>query len=56
MVKPTLSKMLTASQNRHPLPNAKRPPLDHLHYEHHVLHDRFQVGKGLHLSVGVSVF
>jgi hypothetical protein len=43
MVKPTLSTMLTASQNRHPLPNGKRLPFDHLQHEYHVLHDRFQV-------------
>ncbi len=44
MVKPTLSKMLSTIQNRHPLPNSKRLPCGHLHHEHHVFHDRFQVG------------
>ena len=55
IVKPTLSKMLSTTQNRHPLPNAKRLPFDRLQHEHRVLHDRLQVGQGLHLPVRVGV-
>lgn len=45
MVKPTLKMMLTAIQNRHPLPNGESlPPLGHLHHELHVFHDRLQIG------------
>ena len=56
MLKPTLNIVLSIFQNRHPLPNGKSPPRGgHLHHEHHVFHDRFQVDQGLHLSVGVSV-
>ncbi len=57
MVKPTLKTMLSTIQNRQPLP--KGNPLSrsaHLHLEHHVLLDRFQIGQGLHLSVRVSEF
>jgi len=56
MVKVTLKTMLTTIQNTHPLPNGKRLPIGHLHLEHYVFHDPFQVGQGLHLSVRVSVF
>jgi hypothetical protein len=44
MVKPTLSTMLSTIQNRHPLPNRKCLSRGQLHLEHHVFHDRFQVG------------
>ena len=49
MIKPTLSKMLSTIQNRHPLPNALCflkccLSFGHLLHEHRVLHDRFQVG------------
>jgi hypothetical protein len=44
MVKPTLSKMLSTIQNRQPLPNGWGLSCGHLHHEHHVFHDRFQVG------------
>jgi hypothetical protein len=44
MVNVTLKRTLTNIQNRHPLPNAKRLLCGHLHLEHHVFHDRFQVG------------
>jgi hypothetical protein len=53
---PTLSKMLSTIQNRQPLPNGGGLSCGHLHHEHHVFHDRFQIGQGLHLSVRVSVF
>ena len=42
MVKPTLSKMLSTSQNRQPLPIGRGLPRgSHLHHEHHVFHERF---------------
>jgi hypothetical protein len=44
MVKPTLKMMLTTIQNRHLLPNRKCLSRGQLHLEHHVFHDRFQVG------------
>ena len=44
MVKVTLSKMLSTIQNKQPLPNSKRLPRSgHLHHEHRILYDRFQV-------------
>jgi hypothetical protein len=50
MVKPALSTI----QNRHPLPNQMRSPFGHLHFEHRIVHDRFQVGQDIHLSTRVN--
>jgi hypothetical protein len=45
MVNPTLRMMLTANQNRHPLPNGESlPPFGHLLHEYHIFHDRLQIG------------
>jgi hypothetical protein len=56
MVKPTLSTMLTTIQKRQPLPNDGRCPHCHFLFEHHILHDSFQVGQSETLAVRVGVF
>ena len=55
MVKPTLRMMLRTIQNRYPLPNEGGSPSGHLHLEHHVIRNGFQITHGSKLALRPSL-
>jgi hypothetical protein len=55
MIRLALSKMLTTIQNRQPLPSEGRSSGCHLHLEHHVVCDLFQVAYDPRLPPGTCV-